>query len=118
MKSIKQLICLALALSTLLLLLTACGGQGKQGGKSSGDASPAATESNAPVGDGVVHGIVNRIDDYLVLLVGAGEYLAMDLGEGVTLDSFEEGDEVDVTYTGDLEAEEILPVAIAITKTD
>ena len=108
----KKLICLTLAFS-VFLLLTACGGPA--GG---GSDAPAPSGDVVQAGDGVVRGIVNRLEEYLVLLTEEGEYLVLDLGEGVSLDGLEEGDGVAVTYTGDLEADDPAPVAIAIVRTD
>lgn len=65
-----------------------------------------------------VHGIINRMDEYLVLLTDDGEYQVMDLGEGVTLDGFAEGDSVNVTFTGKLGVESETPVVTAIVKAD
>lgn len=65
-----------------------------------------------------VHGIINRMDEYLVLLTDDGEYQVMDLGEGVTLDGFTEGDSVNVTFTGKLGVESETPVVTAIVKAD
>ena len=59
-------------------------------------------------------GIINRKGDFLVLLTDEGEYQVMDLAEGVSLDDFEEGDSVTVTYTGELGNEETPPVVSAI----
>jgi hypothetical protein len=114
----KRIAYVTLLLLLLTLPLSAC-----SSGESAKESKTPAPESSQtePViqtEEQVVHGIINRIDDYLVLLTEDGNYLSMDLGEGVTLDGFEEGDNVDVTYTGNLEAEEILPVVTAITKTD
>lgn len=113
----------------LVLSLAACsilgGEEGKKKETEQVQTSSGETETNQQSGkveeqDGseaqVVRGIINKIDSYLVLLVGEGEYQIMDLGEGVTLDQFSEGDEVDVTYTGELGLDDSSPVATAIVK--
>ena len=61
-------------------------------------------------------GIINQMGDYLVLLTGDGEYQVMDYGKGVSDDGFEEGDSVEITYTGELGVEGSNPVITAISK--
>lgn len=112
----KRKICLMLVLALMAVSLTACGmlGGGKQA--SQPQSSPAVSEEKPEAK--VVHGIINKIDSYLVLLTGEGEYQSMDYGEGVTMDEFMEGDSVDVTYTGELGVEGSTPVIVSIVKAD
>lgn len=91
---------LALALSTVLLL-AACGASGS-----------AADESQQKES---VTGTINRLDtDYLVLITDDGEYQVMDFGENFSVESFSEGDDVVITYTGTLGNEEKPPVITAM----
>lgn len=105
-----------LLLGAMLLSLAACG-------KPTAPAETAPTET-APVEETAapndaeehaVSGIVNRLGDYLTLLAD-DEYLVFDLGEGVSTEGLEEGDQVTVVYTGDLGSEETPPVVTQIAK--
>ena len=113
----KRIVCLMLTLTMMGLLLTACGGPGKD---NNAEESSAETSQSEPVSDKeqVVTGTINKIGTYLVLLTDDGAYYPMDLGEGVTLDDFAEGDRVKITYTGNLEAEIETPVITSIVKAD
>ena len=62
--------------------------------------------------------MVNRLDDYLVLLTDDGEYMVFDFGEDVDSSSLEEGDRVTVSYTGQLGSEDPAPVAVSIEKAE
>lgn len=112
----KRMICMVMALVLMVTSLTACSLMG--GGKKKDEPQSAPTESAAQVEGKTVSGIINKIDNYLVLLTDDGEYHVMDFGEGVTLDDFAEGDKVDVTYTGQLDAEGTKPVIVSITKAE
>ena len=62
-----------------------------------------------------VTGTINRLDtDYLVLITDDGEYQVMDFGENFSVEGFNEGDDVVITYTGTLENEEKPPVITAM----
>lgn len=101
----------------LVLSLTACGPFGAR--QTTGTPAPQnSAEVQSDAAEQKIQGIINRIDEYLVLLTKDGEYHVMDLGEGVTLDGFAEGDSVDVTYTGKLGVESETPVITAIVKTN
>ena len=50
------------------------------------------------------------------MLLANDEYQVFDLGQGVSTDGLEEGDEVTVVYTGTLGDEKTPPVAIEIDK--
>lgn len=115
----KRIVCLTLALMMVGLSLTACGskGSGKDQKTDMPVSSPVAGEEQKTEGK-MVHGVINKIDNYLVLLTDDGEYQIMEYGDGVTLDDFAEGDKVDVTYTGELGVEGSNPVIIAITKAE
>lgn len=102
----KKILIFTLAAVCLLALLTACGQKNGDG----------RTDSGADAESQTISGTVNRIGSYLVLLDGENEYRKFDFGEDVDPDTLEEGDQVTVTYTGDLEQEDPLPVAIAIEK--
>ena len=109
----KRKICLILTLVMVMLALSACG---KMGGGKTADASPSQPQSTEKEEDKKVSGIINQMGDYLVLLTGDGEYQVMDYGKGVSADGFEEGDSVEITYTGELGVEGSNPVITAISK--
>lgn len=112
----KRTICLMLTLLILGLSLTACGSTGSSKEQTP---PPSNTQTATPAQEEkVVHGIINRIDSYLVLLTDDGEYQVMDYGDNVTLDDFQEGDKVDVTYTGELGVEDNNPVITGISKVE
>ena len=121
-----------LLLLAMMLGLSACGNGAKNTPAPPSTASvenSAPMESTAPVEDSAapaetgepneeehaISGIINRMDDYLVLLAN-DEYQVFDLGKGVSTDGLEEGDEVTVVYTGTLGDEKTPPVAIEIAK--
>lgn len=112
----KRKLCMLMALALMVTTLAACGLMG--GGKQ--NAVPQSSpNASAPQAEGkVVHGIINKIDSYLVLLTGDGDYQSMDYGEGVVMDGFSEGDTVDVTYTGQLGVDGATPVIVAIEKAE
>ena len=112
----KRRIYMIIALVLLVTTLAACRSAG--GSKQSAEPQNSPTESAAQAEGKVVHGVINKIDNYLLLLTDDGEYHAMDFGDGVTLDDFAEGDKVDVTYTGQLDVEGTNPVIVAITKAE
>ena len=97
----------------VMLALSACG---KMGGGKAADASPSQPQSTEQMEEKKVSGIINQMGDYLVLLTGDGEYQVMDYGKGVSADGFEEGDSVEITYTGELGVEGSNPVITAISK--
>lgn len=110
----KRILCLLLTL-TLALPLAACG-PAKSAKNPTPPSAPQETASTQP--SKVVQGIINRIDSYLVLLTEDGEYQVMDYGDNITMDGFEEGDKVEVTYTGELGVEDKNPVITGISKTE
>ena len=94
-------------------------------GTSSGadDTSGTDTDSTSDTGTdaeetAAISGVVNRLDDYLVLLTDDGEYMVFDFGEDVDSSSLEEGDRVTVSYTGQLGSEDPAPVAVSIEKAE
>ena len=109
----RRWICALLA-ATLLLTLAACGSSGS-GNTSSGDQDGASDGAEAAA---TVSGVVNRLGDFLVLLTADGEYQTFDFGEAVDASALEEGDQVTVTYTGELGSEDSTPVAVAIEKAE
>ena len=111
----KRTICMVMALVLMITSLAACGlkGSGKKD-----EPKNAPMESSAQAEGKTVSGIINKIDNYLVLLTDDGEYHVMDFGDGVTLDDFAVGDKVDVAYTGQLDVEGTNPVIVAITKAE
>ncbi len=109
----KRKICLVLTLVLVVGALSACG---KTDGGKKADSSPSQSQSMDQAEEKKVRGVINRLDEYLVLLTGEGEYQIMDFGDGVSADGLAEGDSVEVTYTGDLGVEGSNPVITAITK--
>ena len=109
----KRKICLVLTLVLVVFALSACGKADSGKKTDDGSSQPQSTEK---VEEKKVSGIINRMGDYLVLLTGDGEYQGMDYGKGVSADGFEEGDSVEITYTGELGVEGSNPVITAISK--
>lgn len=107
-RSTKRLVVLALAMA-LVFTLVACG-------KKDDPAQKETNEENAEETH-TISGVVNRLDDCLVLLDDAGDYHIFDFGEDVDQTSLEEGDNVTVTYTGTLDSDDPVPVATVIDKT-
>ncbi len=62
-----------------------------------------------------VSGVVNKLGDFLTLLVD-DEYHIFDFAKDLNTGGVNEGDEVTVVYTGTLDDENTPPVAIEITK--
>ncbi|WP_417093422.1 hypothetical protein [Intestinimonas timonensis] len=62
-----------------------------------------------------VSGVVNKLEDYLVLVVG-DDYQVFDFVKDLKVDGINEGDEVTVVYTGTLGDEKTPPVVIEIAK--
>lgn len=62
-----------------------------------------------------VSGVVNKLEDYLVLVVG-DDYQVFDFAKDLKVDGINEGDEVTVVYTGTLGDEKTPPVVIEIAK--
>ena len=122
----------------MLLTLAACGsGTGNVSGtddttgsgtvSGTEDTSGTGTDSTSDSGTdtgadaeetAAISGVVNRLDDYLVLLTDDGEYMVFDFGEDVDSSSLEEGDRVTVSYTGQLGSEDPAPVAVSIEKAE
>ena len=122
----------------MLLTLAACGsGTGNASGtddttgsgavSGAEDTSGTGTDSTSDTGTdtgadteetAAISGVVNRLDDYLVLLTDDGEYMVFDFGEDVDSSSLEEGDRVTVSYTGQLGSEDPAPVAVSIEKAE
>lgn len=98
--------------AALVLSLAACA---KPGAPAKQSSSPAPTESET-VETKTVTGVINRIDDYLVLLLDNGDYQIFDFDKELDPSSFAEGDKVEVTYTGVLGDENATPVAVVIMK--
>ena len=115
----KRTICV-LSLMVMMMGLAAC--QFPSMGKKQAEPTPTPTASSAVTteqkGEKVVHGVINRLDSYLVLITDDDEYQIMDYAEGVSADGFAEGDKVNVTYTGKLGVESETPVIIAIEKAE
>ena len=108
----RRWICALLA-ATLLLTLAACGSSGSGTASSGQDGALDGAEAAA-----TVSGVVNRLGDFLVLLTEDGEYQTFDFGEEVDTGALEEGDQVTVTYTGELGVEDSTPVIVSIVKAD
>ena len=98
--------------AALVLSLASCSKLGLPGKQS---AAPAPSESQT-VETKTVTGVINRIDDYLVLLLDNGDYQIFDFDKELDPSSFAEGDKVEVTYTGVLGDENATPVAITIMR--
>lgn len=103
----KKLLVYAFATLCLLAALTGCSQKSADNTETKDDPAPETQ---------TINGIVNRSDDYLVLLDDEGGYHIFDFGTEVDASSLEEGDSVTVTYTGTLDSEDPAPVATAIEK--
>ena len=127
-----------LLVGVMALSLAACGKTAKE---SPAPATTAPVETTAPVTDTTapvdettpvdetapaetgtpneeehaVSGVVNKLEDYLVLLVG-DDYQVFDFAKDLKVDDISEGDEVTVVYTGTLGDEQNPPVVIEIAK--
>ena len=112
----KRTLVLCAAALILVFSLTACGSS-KSTDKDT-DKSTESEVSETAEDTQVIHGTINKIDSYLVLLTDDGEYQIMDYGEEIDMDAFSEGDSVNVTYTGTLGDEEHSPVITAIEKAE
>lgn len=131
----KRMIAFALMLC-LMLSLAACG-QKDSGKQESTDQDQTTIEeqANQPADNGedsaqaqddqeagdaqeeqTISGVVNKVDDYLVLLDNDGEYRIFDFDKELDPSKFAEGDKVTVTYTGELGSEDPAPVAILVQK--
>ena len=100
--------------AALMLSLASCSKLGLPGRQS---ASPAPSESGtAEISTATVTGIINRMDDFLVLLLDNGDYQIFDFAKGMDTSGFAEGDGVEVTYTGVLGDENATPVATQMVK--
>lgn len=119
-------------LGAMVLSLAACGKTAKE---SPAPATTAPVETTTPVTDTTapvdetapaetaaaneeehaISGVVNKMGDFLTLLVD-GEYLIFDFAKDLKVDGISEGDDVTVVYTGALDNEETPPVAIEIVK--
>lgn len=89
----------------LVLSLAACGGEKKQA-----DGGEEETKT--------ISGVVNQLDEYLVLLDSDGEYHIFDFGKDVDQSKLEEGENVTVTYTGTLDNSDPSPVAVSVVASD
>ncbi len=133
----KRMISGVLAALMLLTLAACSSGTGNASGtddttgsgtvSGTEDTSGTGTDSTSDTGTdtgadaeetAVISGVVNRLDDYLVLLTDDGEYMVFDFGEDVDSSSLEEGDRVTVSYTGQLGSEDPAPVAVSIEKAE
>lgn len=140
MKTMKKLMMLLLSLC-LVFSLAACGQNKDQTGsdtkeetnqeETAGDTAktpdaenpdaetPADDQSGEEaVGEHTISGIVNKLEDYLVLLDADGEYHIFDYGIDVDPTTLAEGDKVTVSYNGTLDDEKETPVAVSIDKTE
>lgn len=100
--------------AALVLSLASCSKLGLPGKQS---ASPAPSESAMmETKTATVTGVINRMDDYLVLLLDNGDYQIFDFDKGLDASTFAEGDKVEVTYTGVLGDENATPVATQLVK--
>lgn len=124
----KKIVMLLLT-ACLLLSLAACGKNTEDANKNVDDSqtmeesqnteeSQGTEEFQEPVDEETIEGVINRLDDYLVLLDSDGNYHVFDFGEGVDQKSLAEGDSVKVIYVGVLDQEDPAPVAVSVEKTD
>lgn len=114
----------------LMLSLAACGQKDSGKQETAGtDETTVEEQAEQPAGDDAgageetaaqeektIEGIVNRVGDYLVLLDNDGEYRIFDFDSELDPSKLTEGDQVTVTYTGELGSEDPAPVAILIQR--
>ena len=79
------------------------------------DATAPAETAATNEEEHVISGVVNKMGDFLTLLVD-DEYHIFDFAKDLNTGGVNEGDEVTVVYTGTLDDENTPPVAIEITK--
>ena len=113
----KRVFSLLLA-ACLVLGLSACSQKGQKAPDQNSSAQVSSEQSGKDQSETeqVITGVVNRLDDYLVLLDENGEYLVFDFGVDVDPTGLEEGDSVTVHYNGELGNEDEPPVAVSIDK--
>ena len=100
--------------AALVLSLASCSKLGLPGRQS---ASPAPSESGTvETKTATVSGVINRMDNFLVLLLDNDSYQIFDFAKGLDTSGFAEGDRVEVTYTGVLGDENDTPVATKMVK--
>ncbi|WP_394884549.1 hypothetical protein [Clostridium butyricum] len=92
----KRFISLFLIVALFTCSLVGCGSH-----KDNSDITANDSNQSSETKESVMTGVVNRIDDYLVVLDDEGNYLKFKV-DGISLDGFTEGDEVNITYTGTL----------------
>lgn len=116
--TMKQTSLLCGTMLTLLLVLSACAPSAAKTDKTPSPAptATASAQEESQDGEKAIHGTINRMGSFLVLLTDEGEYHVMDYGQDVTTEGLEEGDTVDITYTGVLDNEEETPVIVSIAK--
>lgn len=127
----KRMLAFALMLC-LMLSLAACGQKDSGKQETAGqDQTTVEEQANQPADNDAeaqeegadaaqeeqtIEGVVNKVDDYLVLLDNDGEYRIFDFDAELDPSKLAEGDQVTVTYTGELGSEDPAPVAILIQK--
>lgn len=100
--------------AALVLSLTACGRM--EAPEKASPSSSLAESGTVETKSASVTGVINRIGDYLVLLTEKDEYQIFDFHQGLDITGFQEGDRVEVTYTGVLGDENATPVATQLVK--
>lgn len=79
------------------------------------DETASAETAAANEEEHIISGVVNKMGDFLTLLVD-DEYHIFDFAKDLKVDGISEGDNVTVVYTGTLDDEQTSPVAIEIVK--
>lgn len=100
----------------IVVSLAGCKPAADKGKKESPAPESTPTATTQAVEGKTLTGVINRLEDYLVLLTDDEVYQPMTFGENVSTEGLAEGDRVEVTYTGELNSVDADPVIISITK--
>ncbi|WP_313529310.1 hypothetical protein [Anaerotignum sp.] len=112
----KKMIAMLLMVTALTLSLAGCGDK-----RPADDIVPESSQSQnvesdaAKADEATMTGIVNRVENPLVVLDDKDQYLKFNV-DGVSLDDIKEGDEVEITYTGTLSEDSADLVAKSVIK--
>lgn len=115
----KRMITMLLLATIFTFCLAGCGEKQPVSGGTPENSQSQASGTNPNKGNeakqSTMVGIVNRLENPLVILDEKDQYLKFDV-ENVSLDGIEDGDQVEITYTGTLSEDSTDLVATAIVQ--